>query len=93
MIGSEQGVDLIELLCMSAVGSFHLAVEFGGTGWKHKEAQTALPASFFEDGREFTAAIDLQGAQGKRQTALQGVQEQCGGRRGGPAMDFDDVPA
>ena len=69
-IGSEQGGDLIKFLRVGAVGSFDLAIEFGGAGWKDKEAQTALPASLFKDGGELAATVHLQSTQRKRQTTL-----------------------
>lgn len=91
--GKRKGGDLIELLGMSAVGAFDPDVEFGGAGRQDRELDAALQASLLEDGGELSSAIDLQRPQGKRQTTLKGIEEQLGGRGGGPAVDFDHVPA
>jgi hypothetical protein len=59
---------------MSAVGALDLSIEFAGTGQQDKELHAALLAGLLEKGGELSPAIDLEGAQGKRQTTLEGVE-------------------
>ncbi len=91
--GKRKGGDLVEFLRVGAVGAFDPVVEFGGAGRQDKELDAALPAGLLEDGGKLSSAIDLQGAQGKRPTALKGIEEQPGSCGGGPAVNFDHVPA
>ncbi len=91
--GERKGGDLIELLGVSAIGALHLAIEFGRAGQQDKELHASLLAGLLEDGGELAAAIHLQGAQRKGQTALEGIEEQLGRRGGAPVMDFKNIPA
>ena len=91
--GEREGGDLIELLCVGAVSAFDPAVELGGAGRQDKELDAALQASLLEEGGELATAIHLQGAQGKGQTAFEGIEKQLGRRGGGPAVYFDHIPA
>ena len=87
------GGDFIELLGMGAVGAFDGAVEFWGSRRENEQTKSASLAGLFKEGLEFTAAIDLDGADGKRGTGHQGIQEERGGSGGGAAVDLADVPA
>ncbi len=78
--GERAGGDLTELLRMIALGSFHQTIELGRGRGQHEQAQAPLTTGLLEDGGELTAALHLQSAQGKRQTTLQGIQEQGAGR-------------
>ena len=67
------GGDFIELLGMGAVGAFDGAVEFWGSRRENEQTKSASLAGLFKQGLEFTAAIDLDGADGKRCTGRQSI--------------------
>ena len=69
------GRDLVELLGVGAMGAFDGAVEFGRTWRQDEEVEAALLAGRFELGGELRAAIDLDGADRKRHTVLQSVEQ------------------
>ena len=85
--------DLVKLFGMGAVGAFHGAVEFRRAGRQHEQVQSTLLAGLFEVGGELRAAIDLQGADGKRHAVLQSVKELSCGLRSGARVGLNDVPA
>lgn len=60
---------LIELLRVSALRAFHLALSSGLLGGRHEEADVPGLAEVLELGRELAAAIDLEGADGKGERA------------------------
>ena len=86
-------MEFIKLLGMGALGSLDVAVELGGARRQHEEPATFLPAGLLEAGLELTAAIDLNGAHGKRHAPQQGFQETGRGARGGAAIELHHIPA
>jgi hypothetical protein len=87
------GRDLVELLGVGAIGRFDGAVEFGRTWRQDEEVEAALLAGLFELGGELRAAIDLDGADRKRHTVLQSVEELGGGLSGGASVRLQHIPA
>src|ERR1700674_317834 len=87
------GRDLVELLGVSAIGAFDGAVEFGRTWRQDEQMEATLLAGLFELGGKLRAAIDLDGADGKRHTVLQRVEELRGGLSGGASVRLNHVPA
>jgi hypothetical protein len=64
------GRDLAELIGVGAVGALHSAVEFGRTGRKNEQMDTALLAGLFELSGKLGAAVDLHRPDGKQHTVL-----------------------
>ena len=87
------GRDLVKLLGVSTVGAFHGAIEFRGAGREHEQVEAVLLAGLLELSGELTAAIDLNGPDGKGHAVQQSLQELAGGESCGAAMGLDDVPA
>src|SRR4030042_2837451 len=84
---------LVELLGVGSVGPFYVAVEFGGAGRQHKEADPPLLASLLEDSLELGAAVYLDGPHREGGPLLEAVQEAAGSRGGGSTGHHQDVPA
>ena len=55
--------------------------------------EAALLAGLFELGGKLRAAVDLDGADGKRHAVLQSVEELRGGEGGGAGMSLEHIPA
>jgi len=85
--------DLVELVGVGAVGAFDGAVEFGGAGRKHEQAQAAPLTSRFELGGELASAIDLQCTNREGHAVQQGLQKLRGGLGGGARVGLNHVPA
>src|ERR1700687_3470151 len=62
-------------------------------GCWNEQMEAALLAGLFELGGELGAAIDLHGADGKRHTMLQSVEELGGGLSSGARVRLQHVPA
>ncbi len=86
-------MDLIEFLGVSTLARSTRPLSLGERGGSTNKRRPPLLVSGFEEGGELAAPVHLDGSQGKRQTALQGVQEQSGRRRSGTMMDLDHIPA
>lgn len=67
----EKGGELIELFGVSAVSAPPSTVEFRRTWRQYEQMQAASLAGQFEVGGELRAAVNLQGANGKRHAVLQ----------------------
>ena len=87
------GRDLVELLGVGAIGGFDGAVEFGRTWRQDEEMKAALLAGLLELGGKLRAAIDRDGADGKRHAVLQSVEELGGGLSDGARVRLQHVPA
>jgi len=87
------GGDFIELLRVSTVGTLDPPVRFGRARRQDEEADAALAAGFFKDVGELTSAVDLQGAQGKRQATFERLRKQSCRRGSGATMHLDHIPA
>jgi hypothetical protein len=74
------------------MGAFDGAVEFERTWRQDEEVEAALLAGLFELGGELRAAIDLDGADRKRHTVLQSVEELRGGLSGGASVRLQHIP-
>src|SRR5579859_2694931 len=85
--------DLIELLVVSAMRSFDVAVQLGGTGREHEQRQVSLLASQFEFGGEFAAAIHLDCGDAERHAINQRIQKVSGSQRSGAFVNFQNIPA
>lgn len=75
------------------MGAFDGAVQFRRTRRENEQAEAALLAGLLELGGEFTTAVDLHGANGKRHSTLDGVEKMSGGGSGGAGVRFEHVPA
>jgi len=86
------GDHLIELLVVSAMRPFDVAVEFWRAWREHEERQVSSLASQLEFGSEFAAAIHLHGGDGEGHAIDQRIQEVSGGERSGAFVNFQDIP-
>src|SRR6476469_745171 len=97
-LGGGTGAELSSRDLMRADGDVdflpvaEVAVEFGRARREDEQIQAALLAGRFEVGGKLRAAIDLDGADGKRHTVLQSVEELGSGLSGGAGVRLQHVP-
>ena len=84
---------LVKLLFVGALGSFHAAVELGGAWWQHKKPQPLLLTGGLKLGPELRATVHLDRLHRTRHTLDDRIEEVARRAGGSAAVDTQDVPA
>jgi len=90
--GRAHGGAGIELVTVGAIGPLDSSVELWAPGREDEQLDVSIFTSLLEFGHELAAAVDLDGADGKRHPFLQHIQGLGRGVSGGAFVKIEHVP-